>query len=184
MRFNIFASGLSLALGLAGVGTIGLTDIVIAQTTVDTREVEADGGASREANRLLQQGREQYKISQFEAAFQSWQQALKLYREIKDRLGEGKSLRGLGAAYYSLGNYPKAIEFQEQSLAIAREIKDRLGEGAALGNLGVAYYSLGNYPKAIEFQEQSLAIDRELKDRLGEGGSLGNLGLADRKSVV
>ena len=41
-----------------------------------------------EADRLLQQGNQQYQISQFEAAFQSWQQALNIYREIKFRQGE------------------------------------------------------------------------------------------------
>ncbi|OLP18686.1 hypothetical protein BST81_09185 [Leptolyngbya sp. 'hensonii'] len=136
----------------------------------DSRKVEAD--------QLLDQGIEQYNTSQFEAAMQSWQQALNLYQELKDRLGEGNALGNLGVAYFSLGNYPKAIEVQEQSLAIARELKDRLGEGQSLGNLGNAYDALGNYPKAIEVQDQRLAIARELKDRLGEGKALGNLGNA------
>jgi CHAT domain-containing protein len=138
--------------------------------TVDGRKVEAD--------HLLQQGLQQFQTSQFEAAFQSWQQALQLYRAIKDRRGEGKALGNLGLAYSALGNYAKAIDYHGQSLAIAREIKDRLGEGKALGNLGLAYDALGHYAKAIEYQEQRLAIAREIKDRLGEGKALGNLGLA------
>jgi len=99
-------------------------------------------------------------------------------REIKDHLGEGRTLGILGLAYYSLGNYPNAITYQEQRLAIARDIKDRLGEGAALGNLGLAYYALGNYPKVIALQEQRLVIVRDIKDRLGEGRALGILGVA------
>ncbi len=152
----------------------------LAQRT-EVSDSPKEGTASQrkaEADRLLQRGIQQFKVSQFAAALQSWQQALVIYREIKDRLGEGKSLGNLGLAYQFLGNYAKAIEYQEQSLAIARELKDRLGEGQSLGNLGLAYYSLGNYAKAIEYQEQHLAIARELKDRLGEGQSLGNLGLA------
>ncbi|MEW6499611.1 MAG: tetratricopeptide repeat protein, partial [Cyanobacteriota bacterium] len=131
-----------------------------------------------EADRLLQQGIEQFQTSQFEAALQSWQQALTIYREIKDRLGEGNALGGLGLAYSFLGDYAKAIEYHQQFLAIAREIKDRLGEGTSLGNLGLAYYSLGDYAKAIEYHQQALTIYREIKDRLGEGQSLGNLGNA------
>jgi tetratricopeptide (TPR) repeat protein len=149
-----------------------------------------------EANRLFDQGIQQFQTSQVEAALQSWQQALIIYREIKNRLGEGTSLGNLGIAYHSLGDYAKAIEYhqqylaisgeikdrlgegQSQSLAIAREIKDRLGEGASLGNLGSAYHSLGDYAKAIEYHQQRLAIAREIKDRLGEGQSLGNLGIA------
>lgn len=75
-----------------------------------------------EADQLSQQGLEQFKISQFEAALQSWQQALIIYREIKDRKGEGKTLGRLGVIYYSLGDYAKAIEYHQQSLAIAKEI--------------------------------------------------------------
>ena len=142
---------------------------VLAQTP-DARKAEAD--------RLLQQGIQQFRTSQFEAALQSWQQALTIYREIKARNGEGQSLGGLGVAYFSLGDYAKAIEYHQQSLTIAREIKNRKGEGNSLGNLGNAYFSLGDYTKAIEYYQQSLAILREIKDRLSEGNALGNLGVA------
>ena len=69
---------------------------VLAQTP-DARKAGAD--------RLLQQGLQQFDTSQFEAALQSWQQALKIYREIKDRLREGKALGNLGIAYYVQGDY-------------------------------------------------------------------------------
>ncbi|MEA5486509.1 MULTISPECIES: CHAT domain-containing protein [Pseudanabaena] len=142
---------------------------VLAQTNQE-RKAEAD--------RLNKQGIQQCQIGQCEAAIQSFQNALTIYREIKDRLGEGAALGNLGNAFHSLGKYDKAIEFHLQRLAIAREIKDRRGEGYALGNLGIAYHSLGKSDKAIEFHLQALAISREIKDRLGEGQSLGNLGLA------
>jgi tetratricopeptide (TPR) repeat protein len=129
-----------------------------------------------QADRLLEQGIQQYKISQFQAALQSFQQALAIYREIGNRQGEANSLRSLGNAYYALGQYQKAIEFHQQSLAIAREIGDRSGETKSLNNLGGAYYSLGQYQKAIEFHQQSLAIAREIGDRSGETKSLNNLG--------
>ncbi|MEW5859572.1 MAG: CHAT domain-containing protein [Cyanobacteriota bacterium] len=145
------------------------TTQALAQTP-DARKAEAD--------RLLQQGIEQAQTGQVEAALQSWQQALSLYQEIKDRFGEGNSLGNLGIAYQSLGDYAKAIEYQQQHLAIAREIKDRFGEGNSLSNLGNAYHYLGDYVKAIEYHQQRLAIAKIIKDRLGEGGSLGNLGNA------
>ncbi|ALF54491.1 Fis family transcriptional regulator [Nostoc piscinale CENA21] len=166
----LLTTTLSINLDLPKLNFLLNSNLAASAQTPDVRKAEAD--------KLLQQGIQQYQTSQFQAALQSWQQALNIYREIKDRKGEGQSLGSLGLAYQSLGDYPKAIEYQQQSLAIAREIKDRLGEGAALGNLGNAYYSLGDYPKAIEYQQQSLAIAREIKDRLGEGQSLGNLGNA------
>ncbi|MEG4034940.1 CHAT domain-containing tetratricopeptide repeat protein [Microcoleus sp. S36b_A4] len=141
----------------------------MAQTT-DAREAEGD--------RLLGQGLAYYEAGQFPAAMNSWQQALQIYRALKNRQREGLTLNLLGYAYRSLGNSAKALEYSQQSLAIAREIKDRYGEGLALGNLGSVYTSLGNSTKAIEYSQQYLAITREIKDRDGEAKALGNLGAA------
>jgi len=173
LKLRLFAALVGTALINLGLPIFHLQ--FIANSQVLAQSVEA---RKAEADRLFQEGHQQYEVSQIEAALQSWQQALIIYREIKDRRGEGQSLGNLGIAYGSLGDYPKAIEYNQQLLAIAREIKDRLGERKALGNLGLAYRFLGDYPKAIEYNQQSLAIAREIKDRLGEGGSLGKLGNA------
>ena len=141
---------------------------VVAQTT-DAREAEGD--------RLFQQGNQQFQTGQFPAALNSWQQALQIYRALKNREGEGRALWNLGAAYHSLGNYAQAIEYSQQYLAIAREIKYRYGEGAALGNLGGAYRFLGNSAKAIEYGQQWLAIAREIKNDQWEVFALGSLGV-------
>ncbi|MEG3921244.1 tetratricopeptide repeat protein [Microcoleus sp. POL10_C6] len=142
---------------------------VVAQTT-DARQAEAD--------RLLQQGIQQEETGQLRGAMNSWQQALQIYRALKNRRKEGVTLGILGVAYRSAGNNAKAIEYAQLSLAIAREIKDRQSEGLALSILGLAYASLGNYDKAIEYAQLSLAIAREIKDRGVEYEALGNLGLA------
>ena len=131
-----------------------------------------------EANRLLQQGIQQFNVSQFREAMQSWERALELYREIDDSQGKANASGNLGTAYESLGQYQHAINFYEQSLVTAREIDDRQGEGNALGNLGNAYRSLGQYQRAISFYEQHLLIAREIGDRQGEGIAIGNLGVA------
>jgi CHAT domain-containing protein len=160
---------LSVSQPIANLPPLFQASQVLAQTPVD-RKAEAD--------RLLNQGIEQYQTSQVEAALQSWQQALIIYREIKYRKGEGNALSNLGTAYNILGDYSKAIDYHSSSLAIAREIKDRKGEGQSLNNLGNAYYILGDYSKAIDYHSSSLAIAREIKDRKGEEQSLGNLGVA------
>jgi CHAT domain-containing protein len=168
---NVFLASISLFL-LATIPLLTTPDSLfpaIAQTT-DAREAEAD--------RLMKQGIQQYQTGQFPAALNSWQQALQIYRAIKNRRGEGRALGSLGAAYHSLGNSAKVIEYSQQYLAIAREIKDRQGESLALDHLGGAYIYQGNSAKAIEYLQQSLAIAREIKDRRGEGSALGNLGAA------
>ena len=140
------------------------------QSISDPRQVKA--------NQLLEQGIQQFKISQFRVAIQSWQQALELYQEIGDHNGEANSLGNLGIAYRNLGQVDKAVDVLNQQLVIAREIGDRNGEANSLGNLGAVYRNLGQYDKAIDFHQQSLAIKREIGDRNGEANSLGNLGNA------
>ncbi|MCA2714146.1 MAG: tetratricopeptide repeat protein [Microcystis sp. M114S2] len=132
----------------------------------------------KEADRLLQQGVQQYEISQFREALQSWEKALQIYQEIKNRQGEAASLDNLGSAYLSLGQYQKAIDLHQKSLVINREIVNRQGEARALNNLGNVYQSLGQYQKAIQFYQQSLGIARDVDFRQEEAASLGNLGNA------
>ena len=129
-----------------------------------------------EGDRLMEQGMQQYQADQLRAALNSWQQALQIYRALKNRKGEGWALGMLGFAYSSLGNSAKAIECRQQSLAIAREIKDRQWEGLIMKDLVLTYLSLGDSAKAIEYSQQYLAIAREIKNRQLEGRALGDLG--------
>ncbi|WP_287251579.1 MULTISPECIES: CHAT domain-containing tetratricopeptide repeat protein [unclassified Moorena] len=131
-----------------------------------------------EADKLFKQGLSHLRRSKFPEGLESWQQALVIYKQIGDRLGEANSLNNLGNAYNHLGDYKKAIDYYQKSLAIAREIGHREGEAGSLTNLGNAYQNLGDYKKAIDYYQQSIAIDRKISDRLGEASSLNNLGSA------
>ena len=131
-----------------------------------------------EADRILEQGNQQYAINQVLEALQSWEQALTIYQKIVNRQGEANSLGNLGTAYQALGQFHKAIKYQQDSLVISREIGDRVGVASSLGNLGNAHNSLGQFDSAIEFLEQSLVISREIGDRQVEAIFLGSLGIA------
>jgi tetratricopeptide (TPR) repeat protein len=134
--------------------------------------------AAERANFLLQLGMEEWRSGSAVAAVPRFRRALRLYREIGDRRGEGDARGNLGVAYAALGYIRRAIALYEQQREITREIGDRGGEGAALGNLGIAWAALGEPRRAIECYEQQLAITREIRDRQGEGAALGNLGNA------
>src|SRR4028119_173924 len=114
---NVFLASISLFL-VATMSLLTTPDSLfpaIAQTT-DARQAEAD--------RLMQQGLQQYQTGQLRAALNSLQQALQIYRALKNRPRERLALNFLGGAYRSGGNSAKAIEYGQQSLAIARSIKD------------------------------------------------------------
>ncbi len=114
--------------------------------------------------------------------YQSYQQALAIYRALKDRRGELSALESFPAMFLWIfnsidGDYgTRAIKDYEQALVIARELQDREAEGRILESLGLAYGVLGNYRKAIEYHEQQLMIARELQEQDSEGYALGALG--------
>lgn len=140
-----------------------------AQTTED-RKAEAD--------RLFQQGIQQFQTSQYGSALNSWEQALAIYRSIEDRNSEAGTLINLGNAYAFLSQYEKAITYYEQSLPIFTQVKNKDGEANALNNLGEAYHNLSQYGKAITYYEQALLIFIQVKDKNAEALVLNNLGLA------
>ncbi|MFB2838870.1 tetratricopeptide repeat protein [Floridanema evergladense] len=153
-----------------------------------------------EADRHLQQGSQQHQKNQFREALQSFQQALAIYREIRDRKREVAAIVGLALAYYSLGDYQKALDFSQQSLVIARELQDpkmeqfaqqilskmqqrnnpRTVEADRLLRQGYQQDQKSQFREALQSSQQALAIYREIGDRDGEKRSLANLGIAYR----
>jgi len=111
-------------------------------------------------------------------AIECYEQALKIFSQTKERLGEGIVLGNLGTAYADLGETRKAIECHNMALSIAREIGNNRSEGKELGSLGNVHYHLGEISKAIEYYEQALIIARNIGDTHSEGIRLGNLGVA------
>ena len=158
----------------------------MAQLEQEAEAIEEIDAAEQlvEAERLFLQGLQQYQVSQFQEALQSWQQALDLYQNPTVRAvfsqesyrGEGAVLGNLGNIYLRLGQYQQANDFYEQVLEIFLEIGDRAGQGSVLGNLGDIQLIWGQYQHALRLYEQHLTITREISDHAGEGAVLGDLG--------
>jgi CHAT domain-containing protein len=125
------------------------------------------------ATQLLQQGMTAYQANQFNAAIASWQQALTLFRQIKNRQGEEFTLGLLITGYLAIGDYNHILVSAEQWLKIASDDSNR---AKAMGYLGIAYKNLGDYAQAIEIQQQALTIFQKLQDSQSTGQLLNNLG--------
>ncbi|MBD1890234.1 tetratricopeptide repeat protein [Coleofasciculus sp. FACHB-SPT9] len=115
-----------------------------------------------EAERLLKQGNRQRRADEYTAALESYQQALKIYQELKTPQGEMKALHGLVRVYLAQKNYPQAIEYAQKRLELARTIQDYESEYGVLESLYEAYMKVANYAKAIETAEQMLALAPKL----------------------
>ena len=170
--------GLTVLITLLATISPSLTGLFLSsQSSARTLALTQDNGKTS-ANQLIQQGITQYQQKKLEAAIQSWQQALKIYQQLKERQGEATALGNLGAAYLAMGNYKQAITSLQPLIPITQALSDRKSEARALGNLGIAYKGMGDYEKAIASHQQALTLMQQLKDRQGEGQILGNLGNA------
>jgi CHAT domain-containing protein/Flp pilus assembly protein TadD len=158
---------ISLAIGLTGLGAMGLNQPVMAQTA----------GGKAEAVRLMQQILQQLQSGQFEAAIPNLQQVLKISQTIQDPTGECLALSGLANANASLGQYDRSTAYFQQGLTVARKHQLRELEAGLLGDLARNYESVGKYDQALATQQQSLAIAREQRDRIAEATTLNALGL-------
>ena len=130
-----------------------------------------------EADRLLNQGNQQFAHSQFQEALASFQQVLSIYREIGDRFKEGATLNNIGEVFRNLGQYDQALASYQQALEIARVGGYRAAEGRILNNIGLIYDNLGQYDQALASYQQALEIAKAEGDRVVEGRILNNIGL-------
>ena len=138
-----------------------------AQTTQEQRN---------EAWRLTEVAVRQFNTSQFREALQTFEQALFIYRAIKEPKSEGTVLSNIGSVYWNLGQYPQALKYYEQALVISKEVGDKVGEGTILSNIGNVYVDLGQYPQALKYYEQALVIHKEVDNKVMEGTTLNNIG--------
>jgi tetratricopeptide (TPR) repeat protein len=78
-------------------------------------------------------------LGQKPKALEYYEQALRIWREVGDRAGEGTTLNSLGAVYDALGQKSKALEYYEQALQISKEVGAHAGEGITLHNIGIIF---------------------------------------------
>lgn len=97
-RFTLSPIILSLTLGAVS----GLT-----LETVRPGAAWVQTDLSSQADRLLDEGIQLYRVSQGRQALENWQQALDLYRQAGDRAGKARALGNIGSIYRLLGDYPQ-----------------------------------------------------------------------------
>ena len=142
---------------------------------------QASAEVTTEANRLRDRGVASFRAGEWQAAIDTWEQALDLYQSIGDQSSTSKLLINLGLAYRRQNNYTVALGYFEQALSLKRELKDQDGETAALTQIGVVYDLLSQYSLALQFHQQSLAIAQQIDSPIREFRAWGNLGVVYKK---
>ena len=143
----------------------------------DAEPRDATRYAAEKAVAEAQKLRRQSPAESKRRAVEKFESALPLWRELGDRMQEGKTIHLIGLTYANLTEMAKAMEYYNRALPIRREVGDRRGEGETLNNIATTYWWLGDQQKALEFFGRTLPIRREVADLQGEGSTLGNMGV-------
>ena len=111
-----------------------------------------------------------------QAAIETWENALQLYRQVGDRPGEAETLLGMGLVYNILGDEGQAIESYKQAIPVYRSAKDKGGEALSLYRIGKIYLNLGDYQRSLDYYQRALSIYRAIADNLGIARTFNDMG--------
>ncbi|HIK19320.1 MAG TPA: CHAT domain-containing protein [Leptolyngbyaceae cyanobacterium M33_DOE_097] len=178
--FTLAISSVLLTTGIERISFPGLSEQIAHAQTRESRQIKAE--------RLLQQGKQQYEAKQYSAAIQTWETALAIYRELRNLPGQANTLQMIGLAYVEQSQPETALAYLKQALQIEQTLpayvsgKERSRVAKLLLNMGVISGSQKNYAQAIAYLNQALPILRELEPKSlatksDEAKLLFNLGL-------
>jgi len=134
--------------------------------------------AQEEAGLKRELARAHYIRREPETALALARQALHLYREAHDLVGQAKTHLLLGVIYRFLGRTARARREHDEALRLARGIRDRHTEWQALNNLGWLLWNEGRSREALAPLEEAEALCRRLQERRGRAIVLHNRGIA------
>jgi tetratricopeptide (TPR) repeat protein len=106
-----------------------------------------------------------------------YSKSLRLYKLLKNKIGEAAQLNNLGEIYNLKGDSTKALEYFEKALALNESIKNNQENIAVnYNNIAVVYAEKKDFQKAIECLQKSLNINESDGNFLGSAQAMLNLG--------
>ena len=129
-----------------------------------------------EANTLRALGDLERREDRLAEARSRYQEALPLFRQIEDHLGEANTLQALGDLEMREDRLAEARSRYQEALPFFRQIEERLGEANTLKALGDLEMREGRLAEARSRYQEALPFFRKIEDRLGEANTLQALG--------
>jgi DNA-binding SARP family transcriptional activator/Tfp pilus assembly protein PilF len=136
------------------------------------------GDPAGEAAARIGLGTVYMRMSEPEQAADELRQALALFRQTGDLIGQARALGSLGNVEARL-RCGVAAQHHRRALALFRQAGDRTGQARALSNLGGVERRLGQYGPAVDHQRQALDLFRQIGDVAGTAWALTTLGDAE-----
>lgn len=113
------------------------------------------------------------RLKEAEAAYD---EALRAYPALGDRLGEANVRQALGDLYVRTLRLEQGELAYKEALSAHRAIGDRMGEGNTLKALGTLYVLTQRLEDAEQVQSEALAISRSIESLGGQADALQGLG--------
>lgn len=110
------------------------------------------------------------------AALDSLNQALAIFRELNDLVGQAMVSNDTGAAIRDLDNPRNALPFYDRAYALYESANDDWGKAQIQNNIGYAFARLGDFREALSHYQQSLPIWQTVRDRNMEANAYNNIG--------
>ncbi len=111
-----------------------------------------------------------------------YEDALKGYRESKDKDGEATILMSLAQIYWKRDEHARAVEMYQQAAELYYVLRRFTDQAAALNCIGLVHASEYKYEDAIACHEQALSILYDSGDQASEAATLDVLGMAQRRA--
>ena len=118
-------------------------------------------------------------LGEYKKGLELCQEALKINRNIGDKLGEAEGLHNIGNAYCFLGEARKCIQYCQQSKRIFTEIGNKAGASMSIGVLALGYGALGDLENSKRYYQMCIDIKLDMKQFADLAIAYGNKGLVN-----
>lgn len=119
-----------------------------------------------------------FRLNNYDAAIDTLQKALVLFKSLSDSVGTAKTYYALGACYIRKSNYVKAIQLLEESVKLAKSFNDSALLANCYNSLGIVYYTLENLPASIDFFKQAAIYYEKVQSHKNYARVKANIGLS------
>ncbi|MFI6262136.1 BTAD domain-containing putative transcriptional regulator [Micromonospora sp. NPDC051006] len=150
----------------------------VGEMAVAAARRQGDRAAEAEAHRIL--GGARVRLRQFDAAQDDYRQALGLFDDLGDLVGQGFTYRSLGWLSEQQGDVRAALRHDLRALELFRRAGHERGVANTHNSVGWCHALLGEHEQAIEHCRRALALLDRLGDPVGMAGTWDSLGYAYR----
>jgi signal transduction histidine kinase len=109
-------------------------------------------------------------------ALQNQLLALRIYKQVNDKVKIAFTLNNLCYLYTCLFNWDKEIELANQAFAIGKELNDETIKAVALNNIGSAFEKKKDFKSAIKYKKIALKGFEQIGDSTSMASMMNNIG--------